>query len=183
MPSSRPILGVNDLQSQFREIAAEAYGWDPTTVKYGSTQKREWRCNLGHNYFASVWHRSNGTGCPICSNKQILIGFNDLHSKFPEIAKQAYGWDPTTVFAFSNKKRQWRCSQGHTWEANISKRTSGRGCPICANRVLLVGFNDLKTNILILQIKQTVGIPHRLSQEQDLRKVGSVNLVTPGKQK
>jgi hypothetical protein len=30
MPSSKPILGVNDLQSQFPEIAAEAYGWDPS---------------------------------------------------------------------------------------------------------------------------------------------------------
>jgi hypothetical protein len=29
MPSSKPILGVNDLQSQFPEIAGEAYGWDP----------------------------------------------------------------------------------------------------------------------------------------------------------
>ena len=145
MPSSKPILGVNDLQSQFPEIAAEAYGWDPTTVKVGSHQKKGWRCNLGHNYFASVSHRSDGTGCSICSNKQILIGFNDLQSKFPEIAKQACGWDPTTVFASSNKKRQWRCDQGHTWEADVSKRTLGRGCPICANRVLLVGFNDLKT--------------------------------------
>jgi hypothetical protein len=27
MPSSKPVLGVNDLQTKFPEIAAEAYGW------------------------------------------------------------------------------------------------------------------------------------------------------------
>ena len=145
MASSKPTLGVNDLQSQFPDIAAEAYGWDPTTVTAGSNQKKDWKCKEGHIYFASVQHRSRGTGCSICSNKQILIGFNDFKSKFPEIAKQAYGWDPTTVFASSNKNRQWICDNGHIWEADVSKRTLGRGCPVCANRVLLVGFNDLKT--------------------------------------
>jgi predicted GIY-YIG superfamily endonuclease len=145
LPSAIPTTGINDLQSQFPEVAAEAYGWDPKTVSSGSSKKLTWKCKLGHIWDASVYHRVNGTGCAVCANKQILVGFNDLHSKFPVIAKQAYGWDPKTVFASSNKKRTWRCGLGHIWDAAISKRTGGRGCPICSHRQLLVGFNDLKT--------------------------------------
>lgn len=145
MPSSKPILGVNDLASQFPEIAAEAYGWDPKTVTVGSDKKLSWKCKLGHIWDASIHHRVNGTGCAVCANKQILLGFNDLYSKFPEVAKEAYGWDPKTIFASSNKKRTWQCELGHTWDAAVSKRTGGRGCPICSHKQLLTGFNDLKT--------------------------------------
>ena len=51
MPSSKPILGVNDLQSQYPEIAAEAYGWDPEIVFAKSGQKKDWKCNKGHIFF------------------------------------------------------------------------------------------------------------------------------------
>jgi len=139
------LAGFNDLLTKFPAIAAEAFGWDPSAVVAGTHQKKEWKCSFGHIYISSVSHRAEGTSCSICSNTQILVGFNDLQSRFPEIAKQAYGWNPLTVFAFSNKKRHWRCDYGHIWETVVSKRTTGRGCPICANRVLLVGFNDLKT--------------------------------------
>ena len=67
MPSSKPVLGVNDLQSQFAEIAAEAYGWDPSTVTAGSNQKKDWKCNEGHIYSSMVNNRTKGRGCPICA--------------------------------------------------------------------------------------------------------------------
>jgi len=73
MPSSKPILGVNDLQSKFPEIAAEAYGWDPATVVAGSHQKKSWICNLGHTWDAIINVRtSSNTGCPTCAE----YGFN-----------------------------------------------------------------------------------------------------------
>ena len=97
MPSSKPILGVNDLQSQYPEIAAEAYGWDPEIVFAKSGQKKDWKCNKGHIFFSVVANRTDkGNGCPICSGHQVLKGFNDLQTKFPAVALEAYGWDPTT---------------------------------------------------------------------------------------
>jgi len=139
MPSSKPILGVNDLQSKFPEIAAEAYGWDPATVVAGSHQKKSWICNLGHTWDAIIKSRTfSSRGCPICSNKQVLAGFNDLQAKFPEIAAEAYGWDPATVVAGSHQKKSWICNLGHTWDAIINVRTSSNtGCPTCAE----YGFN------------------------------------------
>jgi len=147
MPSSKPVLGVNDLQSQFPEIAAEAYGWDPSSVTKGSGIKQHWKCKEGHIYISTVTHRTAMySGCPFCSNSKVLPGFNDLKTKFPDIAEQAFGWEPENVIAGSNRKLNWKCRLGHTWEASVNQRTSsGSSCPICSNNILLVGFNDLKT--------------------------------------
>jgi len=147
MPSSKPTLGVNDLQSQFPDIAAEAYGWDPSTVTKGTKQKKDWKCQKGHLYHSTVNHRtSNGSGCPVCKNKKVLAGFNDLQTKFSDIASEAYGWDASTVVAGSRQKKIWKCNEGHLYSATVKNRTSnGSGCPVCGGDQVLAGVNDLKT--------------------------------------
>ena len=49
------------------------------------------------------------------------------------------------VTAGNSRKVWWRCEKGHSWQATIASRTSGCGCPVCANRKILPGFNDLAT--------------------------------------
>jgi uncharacterized protein YndB with AHSA1/START domain len=65
---------------------------------------------------------------------------NSLAETHPELAKQ---WHPfmntvltTEVTAGSNKKVWWKCNEGpdHEWEASISSRSYGRGCPVCTGR-------------------------------------------------
>ena len=145
--NQRVLAGFNDLNTKFPEIAKEAFGWDPTTVISGSHQKKEWKCESGHTWIATVDSRTNrNSGCPICSNLKLLAGFNDLQTKFPEIAKEAFGWDPTTVIAGTGKKLSWKCELGHTWVAACNIRTSqGTKCPTCSNQRVLAGFNDLQT--------------------------------------
>ena len=134
MPSSKPTIGVNDLQSQYPDIAAEAYGWVPTTVTKSSRQKQDWKCKEGHIYTSSVANRTNGRGCPFCSGHQLLAGFNDLKTKFPDIAAEACGWDPGTITAKSGQKKDWRCNKGHIYSSMVGERTrkEGSGCPFCA---------------------------------------------------
>lgn len=147
MSSSKPTLGVNDLQSQFSDIASEAYGWDPSTVTKASDKKQEWKCNLGHIWDATPRIRTvQGSGCPYCANKQILVGFNDLKTKFPDIADEAYGWDPTTLTSGSGQKKDWQCKELHIYSSSVDSRIgSGSGCPVCSGLQVLAGFNDLKT--------------------------------------
>lgn len=38
---------------------------------------------------------------------------------------------PDMFSANSNKKVWWRCEKGHEWQARISNRTAGTGCPYC----------------------------------------------------
>lgn len=52
---------------------------------------------------------------------------------------------PSYLTLGSNKKVWWKCSNGHIWQSVIAHRAKGSGCPYCANKKVLVGFNDLAT--------------------------------------
>ena len=142
------LKGVNDLQTKFPDIAAEAYGWDPQIVSAGTQQKKDWKCKEGHIYSASIENRSrSGSGCPFCSGHRVIYGSNDLQTKFPDIAAEAYGWDPNTIMPKTNILKEWICKKGHIYPCRVSDRTKedGRGCPFCAGKKVLKGFNDLQT--------------------------------------
>ena len=141
------LAGFNDLKSIKAEIAAQADGWDPSSVTASSNKVLDWKCNLGHRWSTSVNARSQGKGCAVCAGQKVLVGFNDLATTHPEIAKQANGWDPKTVTAGSTKKftNQWKCKYGHIWKATVAFRSSGSGCPVCAGQKVWAGFNDLAT--------------------------------------
>jgi hypothetical protein len=139
------LSGYNDLATTNPELAAQADGWDPTTVTAGSSKKMGWKCERGHTWIAAIGRRSTGIGCPVCSNKLVLPGTNDLATTNPELAAQADGWDPTTVTAGSSKSVNWRCALGHSWRATVGGRSGGLGCPVCSNKLVLPGTNDLAT--------------------------------------
>lgn len=144
---------INDLATKYPEIAAE---WStknlplkPTMVSAGSHKKVIWVDKLGHEWTASVKSRVQGSGCPYCSHNLVLAGFNDLASRFPEIASE---WSernlpltPDKVTAFKNTRVWWKCHLGHEWYTLISTRSGGSQCPYCSGIKLLIGFNDLAT--------------------------------------
>jgi hypothetical protein len=70
--------------------------------------------------------------CPICGNKQVLVGYNDLATINPALAAEADGWDPKTLTYSSGKMRRWKCSEGHRWSSTVANRSNGNGCPSCA---------------------------------------------------
>ena len=131
-------------------MASEAEGWDPKTVTSGIDAKLKWKCKLGHQYFASVGSRTNlRTGCPFCANKELLRGFNDLETKFPLIAEEAYGWNPAEVLSGTKEKMNWKCPSGHIYRAGISRRTTTKsptGCPKCGK----YGFDSTSDGFLYL---------------------------------
>lgn len=120
----------------------------PTQVSNGSHRIVWWICDKGHEWRAAVKTRVSGTGCPVCANKIVLVGVNDLATSHPKLAEQ---WHPTKnhtltpnqVLAGSARKVWWRCEKGHEWLASISARSRGSGCPICSNRLIIPGVNDL----------------------------------------
>ena len=121
----------------------------PDTVSYGSRQKLWWRCEQGHVWQAAVYTRAGGeSGCPYCAGKRPWPGFNDLASRFPDLAKE---WHPTKngdltpdqVLWGSNRRVWWQCAHGHVWDARVKSRAAGAGCPYCASRQISPGDNDL----------------------------------------
>lgn len=109
----------------------------PTDVACNSSKKVWWQCSKGHEWEATINNRFKGRGCPYCSNKKVLPGFNDLKSQYPELMKE---WNyekntvnPEEVSFGSDHNVWWICEKGHEWQTNIYFRTNNRyGCPICA---------------------------------------------------
>lgn len=126
-------------------------GISPENISIGSEKKVWWKCSLGHSWKTTFSKRSQrGYGCPYCSNQKVLEGFNDLVTTNPKLIVE---WDydknsiqPTEVVAGSGKKVWWKCSLGHSWNAEIRSRAKNNtGCPYCSNNKVLAGFNDLSS--------------------------------------
>lgn len=125
----------------------------PNTIAARSHKKIWWTCLVGHTWQTSLSNRTNinkGTGCPYCSNKKVLPGYNDLLTLIPSLATE---WDyekntnltPRDVTKNCTKKVWWICSNKHNWQATILSRTQGNDCPYCSNQQVLYGYNDLLT--------------------------------------
>ena len=125
-------------------------GATPQNVTPQSNRKMWWKCGKGHNWEATVGSRVRGAGCPICSNKVVLAGENDLATTHPHLAAQ---WNyekngaltPQQFPHGTLKKVWWRCDKGHEWEACINGRARGAGCPVCAGQTVVPGDNDFAT--------------------------------------
>lgn len=121
----------------------------PEHVLPGSEKKVWWKCELGHVWRAAIHSRTDGCGCPVCANRAVAPGVNDLASQFPKLAQE---WHPTKNGALTpqkvtfgtKRKVWWRCEKGHEWYVSVQSRTlDGTGCPVCAGRVILPGENDM----------------------------------------
>ena len=59
---------------------------------------------------------------------------SNLLETHPEIAKEAYGWDPAKVLAISYENIAWRCNNNHIWvEAVINRTEKNKTCPKCSD--------------------------------------------------
>lgn len=141
------------LAEECTELASQ---WHPTKngilkpedVFVGSRQKVWWQCEKGHEWEAQIKSRSQGSGCPICANRKIIPGINDLATTHPQLAAE---WHPTkngttspeTISYGTKKKVWWICEKGHEWEATILSRSYGAGCPVCSGKAVIPGENDM----------------------------------------
>ena len=126
--------------SEYSNLVKE---WNPTKngdlkpkdFTHRSNKKVWWICSKGHEWDAVISSRTRGRGCPYCAGQRVCAD-NNLLNNYPDIAKE---WHPTKnkdltpskVTCFSNMKIWWICSKGHEWDAVISSRTRGKGCPYC----------------------------------------------------
>ena len=122
----------------------------PEHFTKNSGKKVWWQCSEGHEWQATIDHRNKGRGCPYCSSRKVLKGYNDLETVSPTLAKDWHydknnGLTPADVMPNSNKKVWWKCSEGHEWQARIIERNRGNSCPYCSGRYAVKGENDLQT--------------------------------------
>ncbi len=108
---------------------------------------------------AAVYSRDSGIGCPFLSNKSVWVGFNDLETVNPELAKEWHpakngNLTPQNVTRNSDKKVWWILPYDDIitgkhydfeWKAKIDNRARGKGCPYLSFKGVWPGFNDLTT--------------------------------------
>ena len=141
-----PIKGETDLATVYPDIAQQ---WNyekngdkkPEDFLPSSGKSVWWKCEKGHEWEAVISSRQH-TGCPYCSNRRVLKGFNDLKTISPFLASE---WNyeknemtPSDIVFGSNKKVWWKCSVcGYEWKAQINARFySHSGCPACTHQVV-----------------------------------------------
>ncbi len=137
---NRVLYGVNDLESKYSEIAAEwserNYPMKPAEVTACANKKVWWKCShCGYEWQARVADRTEGHGCPACAGSVIYAGYNDLATRYPDLAAE-WGEEnegsPSIYSPRSREKAWWKCAIcGYKWESAISTRINNRDCPCC----------------------------------------------------
>ena len=135
----------------------------PKNVSYGTDRKVWWIIHyfdkntnktFDLSWKASISHRKEGRNCPYLSDpiKKVLAGFNDLATTNPKLAQEwafdknnELGIKITDVSHGSTQKVFWICKTHGIYQAKISERVRGNGCPFCSGKAIKVGYNDLKT--------------------------------------
>lgn len=151
---NKVLEGFNDLASQMPEVAAEwsekNYPLLPAMVTPFANRKVWWKCGKGHEWHTLISTRSGGSKCPYCSGIILLKGFNDFATRQPQLAEE---WSdrnlPLTPDMINEKSRKnvwWKCREcGNEWKLVVYARIKGTVCPVCADRAVLSGYNDLET--------------------------------------
>ena len=169
---NRVWAGFNDLLSQYPEIAAEWHpekngDLTPDAITYGSHKVVWWlriyydpalKKTFKFEWKSSIKSRTLGKAdCPYLTGRKLLIGYNDLASRFPELIKE---WHPTkngsltpeNVIYTSSDKVWWILSYDDPqtkkhfefeWEASVNSRIKGCKCPYITGHAVWTGYNDL----------------------------------------
>lgn len=157
--------GKNDLATLYPDVFA-MWDWnkntvDPYTITGRSYNEKCWFiCPNGHSFSALVYgvihSRKNSTkGCPYCANQKVLKGYNDFESQKPELLQY---WDfdknvesPDEVLCTDQRNKYWfKCAKGHSFQSTVyiiseSQKYKSKGCPVCANKKIIAGVNDIFT--------------------------------------
>lgn len=139
-----------ELYAQIQQAITNAPRWYPEidipSIGCNDNIAVWWECpNCPYVWQNTVKSRyTKQSGCPYCTNRIIVSGFNCLKTKHPDIYAQLHKelnkqagikikrlspGTPTIVW--------WQCPQDseHIWKAPVGKRTGGNqtGCPHCAS--------------------------------------------------
>lgn len=158
---SKILKDFNDLKTLYPDLVDNEWdyelnnklGFFSDAIGAGSNNSQiMWKClNYNHSYPASPSSRIRGRKCSYCSNKKVLIGFNDFATTASELLNE---WDyekniltPQEITAGSDKTVYWICEKQHSYSMSAYRRTgkNPRGCSICTGKVVVKGVNDFNS--------------------------------------
>lgn len=119
----------------------------PYEVSYCSSKKVWWKCEYGHEWEATISNTTAGHRCPKCAKEKLSKQQRMEHNEF---CQRLYNVNPNIKvigqYSGSNKKVLCQCKiDGYKWDAWPTHLIRGHRCPVCANRVVVSGVNDVAT--------------------------------------
>lgn len=136
---NKVLAGDNDLATKHPELLvwwSDKNTIKPTEISSHSNKKVWWVCEHGHEFDMSPASKLV-SGCPVCTNNRILIGYNDFKSQHPELMSE---WSskntiqPDAITSASVKPVWWECGHGHVWQTSVRARVRHQSmCPSCRN--------------------------------------------------
>lgn len=110
-----------------------------TGINNGQYKKYNFKCiNDGYCGSISVGELNKGRGCPVCANKLVVAGINDIATTNPEMSKLFDDKiDAETHTTFSNKYAYFRCPLCHTklYKRIYDVSTHGLSCNACSDGI------------------------------------------------
>lgn len=142
----------------------------PDAVNEKSTKNVWWKCNTcGYEWKAVVKARVKGGMCPVCAERAVLQGYNDLGTTDPHLLSEwdyekNSKWTPSNVSRNSMKVVWWKCGAGHSYRAKITDRTiEQKGCPQCEAE-----FQQALPQMLIMMYGAQNGITVKSNSNSEL---------------
>lgn len=119
--------------------SAKPRGVDVVELRCSEDDRHRWRAPF----------KSLKNSCPVCRNRVVIPGVNDLLTLAPTVAAE---WHPSLntvepgeVAPSTHADAWWQCSADsrHVWKARIAHRVHSRsGCPVCSGNKIVAGVND-----------------------------------------
>ncbi|MDM5332136.1 hypothetical protein QUF56_02635 [Ureibacillus composti] len=125
----RSSITIKDLKDFAKSKEGECLSENYVNIHH----KYIWKCKDGHIWEAPFSRIKSGAWCRSCyikkqgENPNTSITIEDLK----ELAKSREGLCLSDKYINSKHNYQWKCKEGHTWEAPYSRIKSGGWCPEC----------------------------------------------------
>lgn len=113
-----------------------------------SREKIKVRCKIcEHIWEVRANHLIQGTGCPVCYRNRTRNTHEEFIKKLFEVNIHANDFEVLEEYYNSTTKITCRCKTcGSKWRVKPSiLLTDKTGCPVCANRQIVHGINDIAT--------------------------------------
>jgi hypothetical protein len=122
-----------------RDLAKQHGGECLSTHHEDFATPLHWRCAQGHTWQATGTSVQGGTWCRQC----VFESRRGTLEQMQEIAFSKGGQCLSTAYVDSATHLNWRCAQGHTWQATPAT-ISRRWCPDCGNERKRLGIEKMR---------------------------------------
>lgn len=117
-------------------------GINPNNFTRASEFAVFWKCNKEHSFKSKIkdivisYKNKNRFSCPYCENKKVLVGYNDLWTTHPDVAKSLKNPDDGYKYTFgSGVKVEWKCPHCNSINIDYVQHLTSKGgkCKFCSD--------------------------------------------------